>query len=155
MFTTINLSGERVLIKGQDAFGTEGQEVLDASQWLEIYSHQRFDDATDAFNQAVEEFFAPLLVAADAQLQAKAGPPQDPTAYVVLSEGVEAVEGQPAHVVRLTRDSQILRLMEDGDTDRLIWVNDTLEILEYTGEPVTEDEAVANVAEVLQGITLD
>ena len=43
---------------------------------------------------------------------------------------LRVVEAQPAEIIQLTRDSIILRLIEEGETDRLVWVDEsTLGIL--------------------------
>ena len=57
-------------------------------------------------------------------------PEQDPIEFVVLEEGETGTPGKAPHLVKLTKDSVILRLIEENaGTDRLAWVNDTLEVL--------------------------
>lgn len=128
-FTTIPLSNERVLVKGTDRFGTSGETVLDGSAWAEVKRHRAYHEATDGFDAAVEEFFAPLMEAADKLEQAISLPKPDPDTYVVLSEGVEGTPGKEAEVIKLGPDSVVLRLIERGDTDRLVWVMDRLEVM--------------------------
>jgi hypothetical protein len=134
-FTTSKLTGERVLVRGSDIFGTEGSTVLDSSQWVEMSSRKEFSQATEEFEKAVEEFFAPLTRAAE-KASKKLEKPTDAISYVVLQEATEGVEAKPAQLVKLTHDSICLRLIEQGDTDRLIWVNDTLEVLAPEDVPV-------------------
>ena len=64
-FSTLSLTGERIVVKGTDIEGGVGETILDASQWNELKARKTFDSATDAFNEAVEAFFAPLMEAAE------------------------------------------------------------------------------------------
>lgn len=137
-FTTISLSGERVLVKGTDRFGTEGQTVLDGSTWAEVKRHRAFHLATDGFDAAVETFFAPLMEAADQLNKAIATPKPDPDTYVILVEGEEGTPGRQQEVIKLDADSVVLRLIERGDTDRLVWVMDSLEIMTVEDVPSTD-----------------
>ena len=128
-FTTTNLTGERVLVRGTDQFGTEGQTIVDAEQWNDVKARSSHMEAHENFEAAVEEFFAPIMEAADL-LNSSAQPKVDPISYVVLQEGTEAEQGRDEIAVKLTVDSIVLRLLEQGDYDRLVWVNDQLEVLE-------------------------
>jgi hypothetical protein len=131
-FTIIKLAGDRALVKGRDTAGTYSQQILDAAEWNDFTAHNQHNNAHEAFDAAVEAFFAPLNEAVDA-LKATAKPKQDPLFFVTVQEKSEAVAGTEEVLVRLSHDSAVLRLIEqDPDTDRLIWVNDTLEILEAT-----------------------
>jgi hypothetical protein len=131
-FTIVKLAGDRALVKGRDTTGSYGQQILDASQWAEITAHTKHNDAHEAFDAAVEEFFAPLNAAVDA-LKATAKPKQDPLFFVTVQEKSEGVEAQDEVLVKLSHDSAVLRLIgQDPDTARLLWVNDNLEILEAT-----------------------
>lgn len=148
-FTTTRLIGSRVLVRGTDVTGTAGELVLDTTQWDELNQHKAIDAATAEFEAAVEEFFAPLTKVAEA-LGKKMERPTDSLDYVVVSEGVEHVAGQPAHVVQLNQDSKVLRLLEAGNDSRLVWVMGTLEILD-----VDTTAPVAAAADVLGGIVTD
>jgi hypothetical protein len=136
-FDTTRLVGSRVMVVGTDTFGTKGQTVLDSTQWDEVKSNTAYDQAIEAFDAAVADFFAPILEAAEATAVA-IEKPQDPSSYVVLSEAVEGVEGKPAQLVHLNNDSIVLRLIESGDEDRLVWVDGGLEVLELA--PVLSDD---------------
>ena len=128
-FTTTKLAGQRVLVRGT----TEAQcEILDSSEWDEIKLHVAHHDAADAFDASVKEFFAPLLEAADAaskNLAKLAAEANDPAFTIVVAEGTEGVEAQPAETITLSRDSAILRMIESGDTSRLVWVGNRIEII--------------------------
>jgi hypothetical protein len=128
-FKTTALVGDRVLVTGTDFLGTEGKTVLDSSQWTGIKQQRQLKSATSEFDAAVEEFFKPLTEAAEKAAK-QAQPVEDPTTYVVIDEEVEGTQGRPAHLVKLTHDSIVLRLLEENaGTDRLAWVGDTLEVL--------------------------
>lgn len=128
-FTTTNLTNERVLVRGTDQFGTEGQTIVSASQWNDVQARSSHLEAHENFDAAVEQFFAPLMEAADL-LNTSAQPKVDPISYVVLQEGTEAEQGRDEIAVKLNVDSIVLRLLELGDYERLVWVNDQLEVLE-------------------------
>jgi hypothetical protein len=131
-FTIVKLAGDRALVKGRDVAGTYSQQILDAAEWNDFSAHNKHNDAHEAFDAAVEAFFAPLNEAVDA-LKETAKPKQDPLFFVTVQEKSEAVAGTDEVLVRLSHDSAVLRLIEqDPDTERLLWVNDTLEILEAT-----------------------
>jgi len=152
-FTITNLAGDRALVKGRDAAGTHGQQILDAAEWNHFKATSEHSDAHAAFDDAVESFFAPLNEAIDA-IKESAKPKLDPLFFVTVQEGSKAVEAADEVIVALGHDSAVLRLIEqDPDTERLLWVNDTLEILadapapkvqgfalDVTKEDGTEDE---------------
>ena len=134
-FTTQTLTGQRVLVIGTDINGVTGQVVVDGSEWADINAHKQHAEAHADFDAGVEEFFAPLLELAE-KLEQTLEVPTDETEYIVISEGVEATEGRQRQVVRLTKDSQVLRLIDQCEDDRLIWVNGELEILAASPAPV-------------------
>lgn len=131
-FTTRNLTGERVLVKGTDIDGTTNKTVLDGSQWAALNARDDISQAEEQFAAAVEKFFKPLTDAAEAAAKA-VETPGDSIGYVVVEEGSEGVPATPRQIVELTHDSIVLRLIEQGDTDRLLWVGDSLEVIESTG----------------------
>lgn len=128
-FTTSPLVDGRVLVQGEDSHGSQGSTTVDGSQWAEINRRDEFSQANDDFDRAVEEFFKPLTDAAEERERALTRP-TDPIAYVVLHEGTSGVPAQDEQLVKLSKDSMILRIIEEGQTDRLVWVEDSLEILE-------------------------
>lgn len=127
-FQTQALMNDRVLVHGSDVFGTTGKTIVDASQWNELNARSDVDRAQQVFDAAVEEMFAPLLEAA-AEADRILTKTTDSVGYVVIEEASEGQAPTPGHVVQLTNDSIILRLIEEGSTDRLMWVGDKLEIL--------------------------
>lgn len=147
-FKTTALVGNRVLVTGTDFLGTEGKAVLDSSQWVAVNARKQHKEASKEFDDAVEEFFKPLTEAADKAHSATVPAVEDPITYVVIDDAVEGVQGRPAHVEKLTRDSIILRILEtDADSNMLAWVGDQLEVL---AADQTANTAVPTAAEVTE-----
>mgnify|MGYP003609485159 FL=1 len=126
-FNTTILAGQRVLVTGSKK---NQQTILDSTEWDSIKAHQAYHLAGDAFDEAVTAFFAPIVEAAEKANAALAEslPKRDDAFVVVLSEGIEGVEEVEPEVVQLGRDAAIMRMIEEGNTDRLVWVGDTIEI---------------------------
>jgi hypothetical protein len=156
MFTITRLVGDRAIVAGTDTFGSEGKTVVSTTQWDEVKANTAFKQAEVDFTSAVEEFFAPLTQAAEA-MHTKLERPDDAASYIVFDEGSEGTPAKQRQLVRLERDSVILRLVEQGDTTRLVWVDDELEILEVlpvsnggtatvgsTGDDVLDEPAVVS-----------
>lgn len=125
-FTTTNLVGNRVLVNGTDVNGIVDKIVLDGTQFVELKGNSAHELAHNAFNEAVKEFYLPLTEAADALQAAHEG--VDDIFTEVIAEAVEPTFGQARRTVTLTPDTVILRRIEAGDTDGLIWVGGKLEI---------------------------
>ena len=128
VFNTQRLAGQRVLVTGSEP---EQQQILYSDEWDDVKHLLAHRVADDAFNSAVEEFFAPLVEAATAAEQELLAtlPAVDDAFTVVISEGTEAVEGEDPQIITLSRETAILRMIEEGKTDRLIWVGSSIEIL--------------------------
>lgn len=129
-FNTTNLANARVLVQGTDIHGGTGKVILDGSQWAEIKARKEHDAALENYDQEVERFFAPLM-AAEAKLEATHYMQVDPASVVVLDPGTEGVEARQGTIAQLNSDSIVLRLIEEGKTDRLIWVGDSLEVTAF------------------------
>ena len=127
--TTTRLAGHRTLVQGTDILGVHGKQILDSSEWDAIADRKTHDEIHDAFDAKVKEFFGPIMEAADALHEAHKVQ-TDPAFYLVLDEGEDATPGRPEEIVALSHDSVVLRLLEQGAVNRLVWVNDSLEILE-------------------------
>lgn len=134
-FSTTKLLNGRVLVRGTDRFDVTGETVLSSEQWDEVNAHKQYDLAADAYDRAVEEFFAPIMEAGEQLEKAVSRKPQDSVGYVVLREPVEGVQPEPGHIVKLNKASIVLRLIEQGSYDRLVWVGTELEILEAIDTP--------------------
>ena len=126
-FNTTILAGQRVLVTGSKK---NQQTILDSTEWDSIKAHKAFHLAGDAFDEAVTAFFAPIVEAAEKANAALAEslPKRDDAFVIVLSEGTEGVEEVEPEVIQLGRDAAILRMIEEGNTNRLVWVGDTIEI---------------------------
>ena len=127
-FNTVKLAGARVLVTGDLP---EQHIILDSSEWDDVKLHSAFQQADALFNEKVKEFFQPISDAADAAhaLVEALENKDDPAFYINVEAGTEHIEGSPAVTVRLSRESVILRMLEEGDTSRLIWVGSSLEII--------------------------
>ncbi len=141
-FTTTALANEFFLVEGTDNRGKYGECIVDGGEWLEIKRALGTDTAKEQLNAAVEEFFKPLVEAADAFAAAKT-PTMDALSTIVLSEGTTGEPAREREVVHLNRDSQILRAIEEGATDRLLWVDGTLVITAAPAE-IPMPEVVEN-----------
>lgn len=124
MFTIQNMLGQQALLSGTDSAGNTGQCVLSTQQWDDLKAQQSYDASVEAFDAAVQEFFAPIMEAADAVHESKR-PKLDPVSYIVLHEGSEGSDEVPSQIIELERDSIVLRLVEENNTDRLRWVTPT------------------------------
>lgn len=137
MFNITELANDNVLVEGTDVRGNDGQQVLQASQWFERKRRQEVAQAHDEFDASVEAFFAPIAEAA-AALEEAHKLQIDPLLYVVEQEAVEGRAPQAERLVQLDTASVILRAIEGGHTDRLIWVNGELTV---TAKPVSAPAA--------------
>lgn len=158
-FTTTRLINQRVLIEGADAVGNTGSIIVSSVQWDEVNQKQNYNLALESFNDTVAEFFAPLDQALNALEQVNRKPDQDPIAYVVFQEGSDPSPGEVRHIVHLDEDAIILRLIKEGMSDRLRWIDSNqLAILTYEPPviavaPVKEDPEVPEVVSYVPGVT--
>lgn len=124
-FTTTPVAGGRVLIEGTDSKGVEGTAILHSTPWQQVLDYQHKRAAQESFDATVEEFFAPLLAAAE---QMEGDSKFDPT-VVTVNEGAVRVDGEEPIVVRLDADGVILRAVASKAYDQLRWVNGELVLL--------------------------
>lgn len=123
-FTVQSMLGGQALVSGTDSLGNEGKCIVSTVEWDELKARKNFSAVEADFDKAVEEFFAPLIEAADKAKEAIVKP-KDSAEYVVLTEATEGVDATPAEIVELSTDSIILRLIEEDKTDRLVWVDES------------------------------
>ena len=127
-FTITYLADDRALVQ-EDTH----QIILDAEEYLAMKLHQEKTGLIAQYDQSVADFFKPLTDMAD---KIKGVEEQenriDPDFHVVLAEGTEGEEPIRREVYRLEKSTVILRLIEEGRTERLIWIGDDLEILAAT-----------------------
>ena len=127
VFNVTRLAGARALVQGTD----EGEStILYTEEFDELKGNTALKEAEADFGAKVKEFFAPVVEASEAFEQAKkaALTINDPAFRVVVQEAIEATAGQTERVRIVQRDTAILRLIESGDTSRLLWVNGVIEI---------------------------
>ena len=123
-FNLTMLAGNQALITGDKS---KQRCVLDASQWIQIKQHQARIEAEEVFDATVEEFYKPLTEAAG-EYESRLGQimKADPAFEYVLQPGAEGTEKTSREVYYLDNASAILRMIESGDTSRLIWVGDQI-----------------------------
>ena len=129
VFNVTRLAGARALVQGTD----EGEStILFTAEFDALKGNTALKEAEADFGAKVKEFFAPVTEASESFAQAKKAAQQvnDPAFRVVVQEAIEATAGQAERVHILGRDAVILRLIESGDTSRLLWVNGAIEITE-------------------------
>lgn len=134
-FKVQTLAGQAAVISGTDINGITGQCVVSTYQWDHLKKDLAVRAAHEEFDAAASEFYAPLEAATDALIEAQKqhnADTIDPAFEIVLEEGTEAVAATRRKAIKLDRDTVLLRLIDDGQGDRLIWVNDCLEILAET-----------------------
>ena len=128
-FTYTNLAGDRALVTD----GGKRSTVLYVADWNEAMQKLALNHAAEVFNAEVKEFYS-VLTEAEERVNAVRAKAIDPNQFVVINEGVEGEQHVCAEVIDLSYDSQIARLINEGNTDRLVWVgNDRIEILAYEG----------------------
>ena len=144
-FTITQLANHRALVQGTDSFGTTNKVVLDSAEWDGIKAVATKSTAEDQFNKAVEEFYAPLIEKIDAIVAEEQRSVVDDVYVFSVGETVEHVAAVEPTIYRLSQASAILRLIESGKFDRLVWVGDSLEIIAEapvaTEAPVETDSA--------------
>ena len=123
-FDLTMLAGDQALVTGSKP---KQRCVLNASQWIQIKQHQARIEAEEVFDATVEEFYKPLTEAAG-EYESRLGQivKADPAFDYVLQPGAEGTEKTSRKVYYLNNASAILRMIESGDTSRLIWVNDQI-----------------------------
>ena len=123
-FNLTMLAGNQALITGDKS---KQRCVLDATQWIQIKQHQARIKAEEVFDATVEEFYKPLTEAAG-EYESRLGQlmKADPAFEYVLQPGAEGTEKTSREVYYLDNASAILRMIESGDTSRLIWVGDQI-----------------------------
>ena len=123
-FDLTMLAGGQALVTGSKP---KQRCVLDASQWIQIKQHQARIEAEEVFDATVEEFYKPLTEAAgEYESRLEQIIKADPAFEYVIQPGAEGTEKTSREVYYLDDASAILRMIESGDTSRLIWVGDQI-----------------------------
>ena len=146
-FTLKYLTGNRVYVYGTNDAGIQHEVVLDGTVLREIQQHHLEHKAGDTYDRTVEEFFAPLTYAAEMLQLVQQPLEEDPAFVYVVEKGIKPVEGVEPEAYKLDHDGAVLRLLEAGDIDRLIWVSlgntSSIEILDY--QPPLDEEMMEPV----------
>lgn len=147
-FTVTRLANSQAIVQGTDDFGNAGKLVLSTHTYDAWKARHANDTAKEEFDSAVEDFFAPLMAAADKLEAARNKPaPIDPMFTVVTGEKVEGVEEVVQTIENLDLNTAILRAILDlQDTSRLIWIDD--KTLGFTELVVAPEPDVAPEVEV-------
>ena len=143
--TITELAGDQVLVSGRDVRGTAGEEILDGSEYFARQRAAATQVAADEMDAEIQAFYAPLAEAAD-RLKAKLEVVTDPLLYVVEQEEQVGTPAAAKVVRKLGRDEAILRALETGHGDRLIWVKEQLVI---TAAPTSVPATPVEDAEVV------
>ena len=128
VFNLTRLANSRALVQGTDPGESQ---ILSTEEWDAVDQHLMQHSAAKAFDKAATDFFKPLTDAVDKlnQLQVESLPASNPLETLVLREATEAVEGDEGEIIFLGHDAQVLRAIATGQTELLIWVNGSVEIL--------------------------
>src|SRR5688500_18687283 len=85
-FNTTELTLNRFLVEGTDKLGNTGRIVRDGSQFKELKGDDSHSTAHAAFEEAVKEFYAPIVKAAEQLEAAHKAPDTDPFVEVLQPE---------------------------------------------------------------------
>ena len=152
-FTTIKLAGHRTLVEGFDNMGTAHQTILNSEEFDEIEEYFEQEQADEVFNQAVAEFFAPLTEAAE-QHRDQVAQGIDPAFLLIVEEGQTGQAARDQVVIALGLDTVILRMLASGDTSRLLWVGDEIEVLAYVQPTLEETDAPFDWHDQFTGVSI-
>ena len=128
VFNLTRLANSRALVQGTDPGESQ---ILSTEEWDAVDQHLLQHVAAKTFDAAATDFFKPLTDAVDKlnQLQVESLPASNPLETLVLREATEAVESDEGEIIFLGHDAQVLRAIATGQTELLIWVNGSVEIL--------------------------
>ena len=144
VFNLTRLANSRALVQGTDPGESQ---ILSTEEWDAVDQHLSQHVAAETFDKAATDFFKPLTDVVDRlnQLQAESLPASNPLEKLVLREATEAVEGDEGETIFLGHDAQVLRAIATDQTELLIWVNGSIEILlpdEKPGDLLSTDRGV-------------
>lgn len=146
-FTLTELVDGSTLIEGTDVRGTTGSQIVFASAWAELKRKGEVDQAVAGVDAAIAKLVAPITEALDQLNTVRTTPALDPLAYVELEPEVEHVRGQQRQLVKLDSGSILVRAIEEGAVDRLIWVRDELTLIKAQAAGATAAPAEADTTD--------
>lgn len=122
-FNVKKIVGGGTLVSGTDGTGRDGRTILHSEKWdmyLDVLAHNH---ASKVFDANVEEFFKPLVEAAEAAKAIAHPTPAYDWTKLTISEGKD---GEEAVTVDLTGDLDgiVLRILHEGRHDLLEWAAD-------------------------------
>jgi len=113
-FEVIKLFGDSFLVKGTDTFGNEGNAKLHSPSWAAVLRARRQEQAQEAFDAGVREFFQPLLNLAQEQ-------EKEDLTTVTIFEDSPGVRGMS---IKLDDDGVVLNLLDQERGELLVWIDD-------------------------------
>lgn len=135
-FVITALAGDRTLVTGYDATGVLHNTILFSEEFNALAARDEESKAVNEFDATVAEFFSPLTDAADRAFAAST--PVIDSAFFIVEQEEELGHTAKREVLhRLHRDTVVLRFIASGDTSRLLWLGDTIEILAASTLPAT------------------
>lgn len=139
-FSTTKLTNHRVLVTGTDHAGASRSAILCSKEFDALNERDRAIAAGEKFDDAVEEFFSALTQAA-AEYERAAEGEDDSLTYFIAEEAVEGQAARPEVRINLQHDTIVLRALTIGETERLVWVGDSIEVLAQSEVPAAAPEA--------------
>ena len=126
-FTVTRLAGARALVSGS---APDEKCILSTAGWDAVKHQLAHKAAEDFYDARAKEFFAPIVEASEAANDLiESTLPKEDDAYVLkLQEPVEGTKAQDGVAIVLDHDAAVLKMIESGNTSRLIWVGSTIEI---------------------------
>ena len=119
-FTVNDLIDGRFLVTGTDSNGVDGQVALSSPAWRAYLDWKVKTVAVEAFDQAVNDHFGPLMDVLD---EVQAAMDSQDWSVLVVQEGEDGV---PSEAFKLDENGVLLRLIDEGLDHRLFWVNGEL-----------------------------
>ena len=135
-FTTTELVNGTILVEGTDVRGVTDQEVLDPSFWNQRKLAAQQVEAVALVDAAIEALVAPVNAAIEQANALVAKAELDPLTYVLEGEDQAHQVATSARLHKLDRGSIVLRAIDEGQEDRLIWINHQLVLTAAPVAPV-------------------
>ena len=147
-FNVTELADDRFLIEGTNRKGEHCQTILYSSLYNQIKDEEQTKAAAADMDASIQDFFAPLVAAGERLAQSKERQ-WDPDFTYVVEAPTKGTESKPGRMIPLDYSTVALRMIEEGDYSRLLWVTigdrDEIEVLklpEDAGQPVAEPQPI-------------